>query len=114
MSFHRSVSTARHLPSVFQGYADWKKGIPTVGLPAVCINSMDHLTSYVQEVTDATQKLCGLIRSTYMKTFTLAWKPGESVSGLVYPCNQLHMQSVTRSFPQALGFNQRRKQLRSN
>ncbi|XP_075880446.1 tripartite motif-containing protein 16-like [Nelusetta ayraudi] len=59
-----------------QEYADWKKGIPEVCLPAVCVNRMDHLTSYVQEVTDATQKLCGLIRSTNMKTFTLAWKTG--------------------------------------
>lgn len=52
-------------------------------LPVVCVNRMDHLTSYVNEVTDVTQKLCGLIRSTY--TTTLTWKTGESVPGLVYP-----------------------------
>lgn len=71
---------------MFQEYANWKQAIPEVGLPAVCVNTMDHLTSYVQEVTDATEELRGLIRSTYMKTFTLAWKTGERVSGLVYPC----------------------------
>lgn len=71
---------------MLQEYADWKQGIPEVCLPAVCLNRMDHLTSYVQEVTDATQQLCGLFRSTYMKTFTLAWKTGESVLGLVYTC----------------------------
>lgn len=46
-------------------------------LPAVCVNRMDHLTSYVQEVTDSTQKLCGLIRSTYMENFNS--KTGECV-----------------------------------
>lgn len=86
MSFHCSILTSRYLPCVLQEYADWKQGIPEVCLPAVCLNRMDHLTSYVQEVTDATQQLCGLIRSTYMKTFTLAWKTGESVLGLVYTC----------------------------
>lgn len=48
-------------------------------LPAVCVNRMDHLISYVQEVTGATQKLCGLIRSTYMENFNLTWKTGECV-----------------------------------
>lgn len=84
MSFHCSILTSSHLPCLRQEFANLKKGIPEVILPVVCVNRMDHLTSYVQEVTDVTQELCGLIRSTYMKTLT--WKTGESVSALVYPC----------------------------
>lgn len=64
---------------MFQEYWEWKKGVSDVCLPAVCVNRMDHLTSYVQEVTDVTQKLCGLIRSTYMENFNLTWKTGEYV-----------------------------------
>lgn len=63
-------------------------------LPAVCVNRMDHLTSYVQEVTDSTQKLCGLIRSTYMENFNSTWKTGECVCVITPPFHTLASISV--------------------
>ncbi|XP_035470572.2 tripartite motif-containing protein 16-like isoform X1 [Scophthalmus maximus] len=46
-------------------YSEWKKGAADVRLPSVHINRLDHLTSYVQVLTDATQKLCDVILSSY-------------------------------------------------
>lgn len=50
---------------MFQEYSEWKNEIADACLPTVHINRMDHLTTYVQVVTDATQELCDLILSTY-------------------------------------------------
>uniref|UniRef100_A0A8P4GL34 B30.2/SPRY domain-containing protein n=1 Tax=Dicentrarchus labrax TaxID=13489 RepID=A0A8P4GL34_DICLA len=57
-----------------QEYSEWKKGMADVCLPTVYINRMDHLTSYVQVVTDATQELCDLILSSYREKLNLIWK----------------------------------------
>ncbi|KAI3359772.1 hypothetical protein L3Q82_014150 [Scortum barcoo] len=54
-----------------QEFPEWKKGAADVCLPAVYINHMDHLTSYVQVVTDATQELCDLILSTYREKLNM-------------------------------------------
>ncbi|XP_051243890.1 tripartite motif-containing protein 16-like isoform X1 [Dicentrarchus labrax] len=59
-----------------QEYSEWKKGMADVCLPTVYINRMDHLTSYVQVVTDATQELCDLILSSYREKLNLIWKSG--------------------------------------
>lgn len=40
------------------------------------INRMDHLTSYVQVVTDATQELCDLILSCYREKLSTICKSG--------------------------------------
>ncbi|KAI4822938.1 hypothetical protein KUCAC02_008456 [Chaenocephalus aceratus] len=44
-----------------QAYSEWKKGVADVCLPSPCINRMNHLTSFVQVVTDTTKELCDLI-----------------------------------------------------
>lgn len=65
---------------LIQEYSEWKKGATDVGLPTAYINPMDHLTSYVQVVTDATQELCDLILSSYREKLNLVWKSGECLS----------------------------------
>lgn len=55
-----------------------------VCLPTVYINRMDHLTLYVQVVTDATQELCDLILSSYREKLNLIWKSGECIKHIVY------------------------------
>uniref|UniRef100_A0A3Q3WI07 B30.2/SPRY domain-containing protein n=1 Tax=Mola mola TaxID=94237 RepID=A0A3Q3WI07_MOLML len=55
VSFNKFLS--RYLIHVFQDYSEWKRGISDLSLPTVHINRMDHLTSYVQEVTDAVEEL---------------------------------------------------------
>ncbi|XP_069558977.1 tripartite motif-containing protein 16-like isoform X1 [Brachyistius frenatus] len=57
-----------------QEYSEWKKGVADVCVPSVCINRMEHLTSYVQVVTDATQDLCDLIFSSYREKLTMICK----------------------------------------
>ncbi|XP_070704744.1 E3 ubiquitin-protein ligase TRIM16-like [Pempheris klunzingeri] len=57
-----------------QEYSEWKEGVVDVCLPTVCINRMDHLTSYLRAVTDATQELCDLIRSSYTEKLNFIWK----------------------------------------
>ncbi|XP_070779277.1 tripartite motif-containing protein 16-like [Enoplosus armatus] len=59
-----------------QEYSEWKKGVADVCLPLAYINRMDHLNSYVQVVTDATQELCDLILSSYRDKLNLIWKSG--------------------------------------
>ncbi|KAK5856232.1 hypothetical protein PBY51_007841 [Eleginops maclovinus] len=48
-----------------QEYSEWKKGVADVCLPSPHINRMNHLTSFVQVVTDTTKELCDLILSSY-------------------------------------------------
>ncbi|XP_076608649.1 tripartite motif-containing protein 16-like isoform X2 [Chaetodon auriga] len=57
-----------------QEYSEWKKGNADVCLPTANINRMNHLTSYVQVVTDATQELCDLILRSYAEKLNLTWK----------------------------------------
>lgn len=59
-----------------QEYTEWKKGVADVCLPTAYMNRMDHLTSYVQVVTDATQELCDLIVCSYREKLNLIWKSG--------------------------------------
>lgn len=67
---------------LFQEFSEWKKGAADVRLPTANINRMDHLSSYVQVVTDATQELCDLILGSYREKLNLAWK--SSVYHVVY------------------------------
>ncbi|XP_068193487.1 tripartite motif-containing protein 16-like [Antennarius striatus] len=57
-------------------YSEWKKGAADVRLPAVHTNSMGHLASYVQVVTDMTQELCELILSSFREKLDLVLKSG--------------------------------------
>lgn len=57
-----------------QDYSEWKKGVTDVCLPSPYINRMDHLTSCVSVVTDATQELCDLILSSYREKMNLICK----------------------------------------
>ncbi|XP_053194446.1 E3 ubiquitin-protein ligase TRIM16-like [Scomber japonicus] len=59
-----------------QEYSEWRKGEADVCLPSVYINRMDHLTSYVQVVTDATQELCDLILSCYREKLSEICRSG--------------------------------------
>lgn len=59
-----------------QEYSAWKRGVADVSLPTVSINRMNHLTSYVQVLTDATQELSDLILSSYREKLNLIWKRG--------------------------------------
>ncbi|XP_042360586.1 tripartite motif-containing protein 16-like [Plectropomus leopardus] len=61
-----------------QEYSEWKKGVADVCPPSPYVNRMDHLASYVQVVTDATQELCDLILSSYGEKLTLICKSGKS------------------------------------
>ena len=58
-------------------------------LPSVYINRMDHLTSYVQVVTDATQELCDLILSCYREKLSEICRSGECISYNIYFCSFL-------------------------
>ncbi|GAA6218240.1 tripartite motif-containing protein 16-like [Lates japonicus] len=86
-----------------QEYSEWKKGVADVCLPSVYINRMDHLTSYVQVVTDATQELCDLILSSYKDKLSMFCKGGaksqmpESLSSLPDPETQEDFLKYTRS-----------------
>lgn len=75
VSFNKFLS--RYLIHVFQDYSEWKRGISDLSLPTVHINRMDHLTSYVQEVTDAVEELCDLIHKSYEKKVNLTKKSCE-------------------------------------
>ncbi|XP_041634355.1 tripartite motif-containing protein 16-like [Cheilinus undulatus] len=57
-----------------QDYSEWKKRPADFCLPAAYINRMNHLTSYVQVVTDVTQELCDLILTSYKEKLDLVWK----------------------------------------
>ncbi|XP_059204342.1 tripartite motif-containing protein 16-like [Centropristis striata] len=61
-----------------QEYSEWKKGVADVCLPCPHINRMEHLTSYVQVVTDATQELCDLILSSYKEKLKCIGKSTKS------------------------------------
>ncbi|XP_040919490.1 tripartite motif-containing protein 16-like isoform X2 [Toxotes jaculatrix] len=61
-----------------QEYSEWKKGVADTCLPSVYINRMDHLTSYVQVVTDTTQELCDLILSSYRDKLSMFCKGTKS------------------------------------
>lgn len=57
-------------------YCEWKKTSTDVSLPSVHINSMEHLSSYAQTVTDTTQQLCELLLSSYKQNMDLVFKSG--------------------------------------
>ncbi|KAM6913601.1 E3 ubiquitin-protein ligase TRIM16-like [Lycodopsis pacificus] len=59
-----------------QEYSEWKKGVADVWRPSPYINRMDHLTPYVQVVTDSTQELCDLILSSYNEKLKCICKSG--------------------------------------
>lgn len=48
-----------------------------MSLPTVQMNCMDHLTSYVEVVTEATRELRHLILSSYREKTSRTWKRGE-------------------------------------
>lgn len=75
-----------------QEYSEWTKREVHSCVPSVHINRMDHLTSYVQAVTDASQELCDLIFSTYKEKLssicnsgTKSLMPESSLSSLPDP-----------------------------
>lgn len=57
-----------------QEYSEWKRGASDDCLPAAHKNRMEHLTSYVEVVTDITQELRDLILSSYKEKLDLLWK----------------------------------------
>ncbi|XP_072299363.1 tripartite motif-containing protein 16-like isoform X2 [Eucyclogobius newberryi] len=59
-----------------QKYSEWKEMSPDVSLPAVHINSTEHLSSYMQTVTDTTQQLCELLLSSYRESMDLVFQSG--------------------------------------
>lgn len=59
-----------------QEHSDWKKTVTDVSVPTVHISRMDHLTSYVQVVTDATQELSNLIVASYRQNVSTICKDG--------------------------------------
>lgn len=59
-----------------QKYAEWKKTSTDVSLPSVHINSMEHLSSFGQTVTDTTQQLCELLLSSYRENMDVVFKSG--------------------------------------
>ncbi|XP_019949742.1 tripartite motif-containing protein 16-like isoform X2 [Paralichthys olivaceus] len=62
-----------------QEYSEWRKGASDVGLPSVHINRMDHLSSYVQVLTDPTQELCDVILSSYRDQLSMFFKGTKSL-----------------------------------
>ncbi|XP_074512669.1 tripartite motif-containing protein 16-like [Sebastes fasciatus] len=87
-----------------QEYSEWKKGVADVCLPSPYVNRMDHLTSYVQVVTDATQELCDLIVSSYKdklkcvcKSGTKSQMPESQLSSLPDPETREDFLKYTRS-----------------
>lgn len=58
-------------------------------LPSPYISRTDHLTSYVQVVTDSTQELCELILSSFKDTLKGICKSGECISHYI-PCLTSH------------------------
>uniref|UniRef100_A0A3B4ZET7 Otopetrin 2 n=1 Tax=Stegastes partitus TaxID=144197 RepID=A0A3B4ZET7_9TELE len=87
-----------------QEYSEWTKRELDACVPSVHINRMDHLTSYVQVVTDATQELCELILSTYkekLKTICSSGNkssiPESSLSPLPDPETREDFLKYTRS-----------------
>lgn len=68
------------LACYFQEYCEWKKGVADVCVPTVYLTRMDHLNSYVQVVTDATDELCDLILSSYREKLNLIWENGRCIS----------------------------------
>lgn len=63
-----------------QEFSEWKKRSADFCLPTAYINRMDHLTSFVQVVTDATQELCDLITSSYQEKLSVICKNGTKSS----------------------------------
>ncbi|XP_029294609.1 tripartite motif-containing protein 16-like [Cottoperca gobio] len=85
-----------------QEYSEWKKGVASVSLPSPHINRMNHLTSYVQVVTGATQELCDLILSSYKekltcKSGTKSQMPESQPSSLPDPETREDFLKYTRS-----------------
>eukprot|EP00064_Thunnus_orientalis_P006299 superscaffoldBa00000651_g6315 len=68
------LSRSKSDVNFLQKYSEWKTGEAAVCLPSVYINPMDHLDSYVQVVTDATQELCDLILSCYREKLNMICK----------------------------------------
>lgn len=62
-----------------QEYSEWKKREADVSLPSVYVNQMEHLSSYAQIVTDATQELCDLILSSFREKMSLICKSGNKM-----------------------------------
>ncbi|XP_034566608.1 tripartite motif-containing protein 16-like [Notolabrus celidotus] len=87
-----------------QEYSEWKKRPADVCLPTANVKRMDHLTSYVQVVTDATQELCDLVLSSYREKLDLVWKsctksqmPESPASSLPDPETREDFLKYTRS-----------------
>ncbi|XP_029945698.1 tripartite motif-containing protein 16-like protein [Salarias fasciatus] len=59
-----------------QEHSEWRKAVTDVSVPGVHIARMDHLTSYVQAVTDATEELCNLIVTSYRQKLSTICKEG--------------------------------------
>ncbi|XP_055008609.1 tripartite motif-containing protein 16-like isoform X2 [Boleophthalmus pectinirostris] len=59
-----------------QKYSEWKKMSTDVSLPFVHNKNMEHLSSYVQTVTDTTQQLCDLLLSSYKESMDEVFKSG--------------------------------------
>ncbi|KAA8585162.1 hypothetical protein FQN60_003856, partial [Etheostoma spectabile] len=57
--------------SAHSGRVEWQM---YACLVCTAVNHMDHLTSHVQEVADATQELCVLIFSSYKEKLTCICK----------------------------------------
>uniref|UniRef100_UPI0037E966CA tripartite motif-containing protein 16-like n=1 Tax=Semicossyphus pulcher TaxID=241346 RepID=UPI0037E966CA len=87
-----------------QEYSAWKKGVADTCLPTAHINRMDHLTSYVRVMTDATQELCDLILSSYREKLNVVWKsstksskPESAAASLPDPETREDFLTYTRS-----------------
>ncbi|XP_022066616.2 tripartite motif-containing protein 16-like [Acanthochromis polyacanthus] len=63
-----------------QEYSEWTRREVNSCVPSVHINRMDHLTSYIQAVTDASQELCDLICSTYKEKLSSICNSGTKSS----------------------------------
>ncbi|XP_023120063.1 tripartite motif-containing protein 16-like [Amphiprion ocellaris] len=63
-----------------QEYSEWTKREVNSCVPSVHINRIDHLTSYVHAVTDASQELRDLILSTYKEKLSSICNSGTKSS----------------------------------
>ncbi|KAM7386956.1 hypothetical protein PAMA_009539 [Pampus argenteus] len=70
------LSRSKSDVTFLQEYSEWRKGKADVCLPNVYINRMEHVTSYVQIVTDTTQELCDLILSRYREKLSMICRSG--------------------------------------
>lgn len=57
-------------------HAEWKRAVADVAVPGPHAARADHLTAYVQVVTDATQELCNRIAASYREQMSTVRKNG--------------------------------------